>query len=192
VYFTDNSELFDISPDGVIDYTPTFEDISYSPIHVFRVIASDGLAQSYYPMTLEFRPMNTAPTMTLPERLFAVEGEPFAYQVKAVDREGDTLTYGDDSDFFDIIPTTGQIVFTAVNSNVGKHQVTLTVSDGEHTTNATVEFYIYEAGFEDRDVEGAGWAVLAMEVALIVVGLLFLFNLKRRQDKEARDREEGQ
>ncbi len=189
VFFTDNSELFDISPDGVIDYTPTFEDISYSPIHVFRVIASDGLAQSYFPMTLEFRSMNTAPELTLPERLFAVEGEPFSYQVLALDREGDALTFGDDSDIFDIIPTTGQIVFTAVNSNVGKHMVTITVSDGEHTANATVEFYIYEAGFEDRDVEGAGWAILAMEVALIVVGLLFLFNLRRRQNKEARERE---
>ena len=191
VFFTDNSELFDITPDGVIDYTPSFDDIAYSPIHVFRVIATDGMAQSFYPMTLEFTALNTAPEMTLPERLFAVEGKPFAYQVRAWDREGDTLPFSDDSDFFDIIPTTGQIMFTASNANVGKHNVTITVSDGEVETNASVEFYIYEAAYERRDLEDVGWAVLAMQVSIVVIGLLYLFNLRRRIAKEAREKEQA-
>jgi hypothetical protein len=189
VSFADNSELFDITADGVIDYTTTYEDISYSPIHVFRVIATDGTAQSFYPMTLEFDAMNTPPEMVLPERFFAVETKAFSYQISAHDREGDTLTYSDDSDFFDIIPTTGQIMFTAANANVGTHEVNITVSDGEFTTHTVVEFYIYDRGFEERDTENAGWAVLAMEIALIIVGVGYLINLKRRQKKEALEAE---
>jgi hypothetical protein len=190
VYFSDNSELFDIGDDGVVDYTPTFEDISYSPIHVFRIIATDGLAQSFYPMTLEFEAINTPPELQLPDRLYAVEGVPFAYQVKAWDREGDTLTLGDDTDLFDIIPSTGQVMFTAVNANVGIHNVTITVSDGELSTNASVELYIYEAPYEERaNLEEVGWAVLSLQIALIVVGLLYLVNLRRRAAKEAREKE---
>jgi hypothetical protein len=192
VYFSDNSDLFDVSLEGVVDFTPTFEDISRSPIHVFRVIATDGETTSYYPMTLEFEALNTAPEMSLPERLFSVEGVPFAYRVQARDREGDALTFSDDSDFFEIIPGTGEIVFTAANANVDIHNVTVTVSDGEFETNASVEFYIYEAPFEEREgTEDIGWIVLAAEVALIVVGSLYLFNLRRRLAKEAREREQA-
>lgn len=190
VFFSDNSELFDVSSDGVVDYTPSFDDISYSPIHVFRIIATDGLAQSFYPMTLEYSAMNTPPELRLPDRLYAVEGVPFAYEVRAWDREGDALTFGDDSDLFDIIPSTGQIMFTPVNANVGKHNVTITVTDGEFTVNGSVEYYIYEAPFEKRgNLEDVGWAVLSFQIALIVVGVLYLFNLRRRVAKEARERE---
>jgi hypothetical protein len=130
--------------------------------------------------------------MSLPERLFSVEGVPFAYRVQARDREGDALTFSDDSDFFEIIPGTGEIVFTAANANVDIHNVTVTVSDGEFETNASVEFYIYEAPFEEREgTEDIGWIVLAAEVALIVVGSLYLFNLRRRLAKEAREREQA-
>jgi hypothetical protein len=192
VFFSDNSELFDVSMEGVVDFTVTFEDISRSPIHVFRIIATDGEANSYYPMTLEFEAMNTAPEMYLPERLFSVEAKPFAYRVRAWDREGDPLTFSDDSDFFEIIPGTGEIVFTASNDNVGKHNVTITVTDGEFETNASVEFYIYEAPFEQNEnTETVGWMLLAAQVALIIVGTLYLFNLRRRMAKEKREREQS-
>ncbi len=190
VFFSDNSELFDVDNEGVVDYTPTFGDISYSPIHVFRIIATDGMAQSFYPMTLEFEALNTPPELQLPERLYTVEDVPFAYQVQAWDREGDALTFSDDSNLFDIIPSTGQIMFTAVNANVGKHNVTITVSDGGFTTNGSVEFYIYEAPLEKRsNIENVGWAVLSFQIALIVVGVLYLMNLRRRVAKETREKE---
>jgi hypothetical protein len=190
VFFSDNSELFDITSDGVIDYTASFEDISYSPIHVFRIIATDGTAQSFFPMTLEFTTTNTAPELQLPVRLFAVEGKPFTYQVNAWDREGGPVTFSDDSDVFEIIPSTGQIMFTAVNDNVGKHNVTIVVTDGEFETNGSVEFYIYEAPFERRgNLEDVGYVVLAAQVALIIVGVAYLFMQRRALAKEAREKE---
>jgi hypothetical protein len=82
-------------------------------------------------------------------------------------------------------------MFTASNANVGKHNVTITVSDGEEETNASVEFYIYEAPYEKRDLENVGWAVLAMQIGIIAIGLLYLFNLRRRVAKEAREREQA-
>jgi len=193
VFLTDNSELFDVTIDGIIDFTPTYIDIQYSPIHVFRVIATDGVAQSYFPMTLEFEILNTAPELRLPERLFAVEGEAFAYQVHAWDREDDPLTFTDDSDMFDIIPTTGQIMFTPSNNMVGDHNVSITVSDGEFLVNGSVEFYIYEAIPEERDLVNEGWAVLAAQTALVLIGVIYLSMViirKRKKEAESEDEEE--
>ncbi|NOQ54645.1 MAG: hypothetical protein GQ558_08585 [Thermoplasmata archaeon] len=190
VFLTDNSELFDVTIDGIIDFTPSYFAIRYSPIHVFRVIATDGIAQSYFPMTLEFELVNTAPEMRLPEQLFAVEGQAFAFQVQAWDREDDPLTFTDDSDMFDIIPTTGQIMFTPTNNMVGKHNVTITVSDGEFEVNGSVEFYIYEAAVEQRDLVNTGWAVLAGQTALLIIGAIFLTVLIIRKRKKRADSED--
>jgi len=192
VFLTDNSELFDVTVDGVIDFTPSYLDISYSPIHVYRVIATDGVAQSYFPMILEFEMVNTAPTISLPEILFAVEGQAFAYQVNGWDREDDPLTFTDDSEMFDIIPTTGQIMFTPTNNMVDEHNVTITVSDGEFEANASVVFYIYEAPAEERDLEDMGWAVLAGQTALVVIGAIFLSVLiiRKRKKEEASENDQ--
>jgi hypothetical protein len=184
VFLSDNSELFDISPEGVIDYTPTFEAIEYSPIHVFRVIASDGMAQEYFPMTLEMELANTAPELYLPERFFGVEAESFSYQVMAFDREGDPLTFSEDSSMFDIIPSTGQIMFTPSNENVGKHNFTISVTDGVHQVNSTVEFYIYPEQYDPQEYEEVGWWVLAGESALVIIGAIYLIGLIRAKRKE--------
>ncbi len=184
VFLTDNSELFDITVDGVIDYTPNFAAIEYSPIHVFRVIATDGTAQEYFPMTLEMELVNTAPELYLPERFFGVEAESFAYQVRAFDREGDPLTFSDDSDLFDIIPSTGQIMFTPSNKNVGKHNFTITVTDGEYEVNGTVEFYIYEAAYDPMEYENVGWWIMAGQTALVIIGTIYLIALIRAKRKD--------
>ena len=44
VSYTDNSEHFDVSAAGAVDWTPTWEQIQAGSIHVVRFIATDGLA----------------------------------------------------------------------------------------------------------------------------------------------------
>jgi hypothetical protein len=189
VMFTDNSELFDISPEGVIDYTPTFDDIGYSPIHVFRVIATDGRAQAFFPLTLEFELLNTAPEVSLPSEIFLVVGTTLTMEVDGWDREGDGLTFSDDTDMFNIIPMTGQVVFTPTESMVGEHEIIISVTDGVHETSMNVTLYIYDK-VETRDTETANTVALTAEIALVIIGILFIFNFRRRAEKERRRLEE--
>jgi hypothetical protein len=185
VTFTDNSELFDVSTGGEIDFTPTFEDISMGLIHVFRVIASDGTDQAFYPITLEFELLNTAPMIDLPEEIVLVVGESFSFVVDGEDREDDPLTYSEDSDFFEIIPGTGQILFTPTQSDIGEHNLSVTVTDGTVETTAYVTLYIYDAETEARDTTNVSYAVLAGQLAIIAIGLLYIFNFRRRKQREA-------
>ena len=50
--------------------------------------------------------------------------------------------------------------------------------------------YIYEEPGAERDTEGVSYVVLAAEVALVIVGLLFIFNFRRRERKEEARRRE--
>ncbi len=184
VTFTDNSDLFDVSPDGVIDYTPSFEDIAYSPIHVFLVIASDGVAQSFFPMILQLVTENTPPELYLPEYLFLVVGQPLTFRVDATDREGDQLTFVEDSDFFEIVAGTGQFGFTPTASMVGQHTVTFNVTDGTHHASGEVEFIIYDKEEEERDTSNVTIVVLTAQIALVVIGLLYIVNFRRRVARE--------
>jgi hypothetical protein len=190
VSFTDTSELFDISLDGVIDFTPTFEDITYSPIHVFRVIATDGTAQSFTPMTFDLSMDNTPPALNLPEYIFLMVGQPLSYRVDAQDREGDQLTFVEDTDLFEIVNRTGQFGFTPTSSMVGEHNVTFNVSDGEHEVSGWTILVIYDKESEPRDTTNVTIAVLTAQIALVVVGLLYIVNFRRRVAREKVQAEE--
>ena len=59
--------------------------------------------------------------------------------------DGDTLTYSDDTDLFDINTATGEISFTPTNDDVGTHKVNITVDDGatlDNTDSMTFKFVI--------------------------------------------------
>ncbi len=82
--------------------------------------------------------VNEAPSIVtvVPSSVEATEDEVFSMTVMAVDGDGDAVTWSDDSDLFDIDPTSGVISFTPTQADVGIHGVTLTVSDGNggHTS----------------------------------------------------------
>jgi hypothetical protein len=194
VSFTDNSEFFDVAEDGMVMWTPTWEQIEQAPIVAVRFIATDGSAQTYYAMTLTIVANDTPPVLDLPRRLVASAGEEFLYTVRATDREGAALTYsvdfGEGEELFAIIPSTGQFAFVPSRDMRGEHNITVRVSDGTHTTEDWVVIEVL-APEQYADWEARNYVVLAVELAIIVVGILYVPYYQRRRRREAAAREEA-
>ncbi len=62
------------------------------------------------------------------------EDEPFELTMEATDADGDTITWTDDTDVFDIDPVTGTISFTPTQEDVGVHRISITADDGRGYT----------------------------------------------------------
>ena len=97
--------------------------------------------------------VNDAPVITtqVPEEELVIEGEAFSRTYEATDEDGDTLTWSDDSDLFDIDPSAGTLQCTPVQADVGTHAVTLSVSDGNGGV-ATVTFDLEVENLNDAPV----------------------------------------
>ncbi len=61
-------------------------------------------------------------------------GDPVTFHVKATDPDDDGLVYTDDSELFEIDPSTGRITFTPAEDQIGRWEVEVTVTDGVHRT----------------------------------------------------------
>ena len=194
VSYTDNSEHFDVGADGLVVWAPTWAQIESTPIHVVRFVATDGSAQTYYAMNLVLVANNTAPVLRLPGRLTAKVGADFLYTFQATDREGDALvwsvSFGEDSAIFDVIPTTGQVMFAPTRGMAGEHNVTVRVTDGEHTSQGWVIIEVLGEE-EDGGTPAAEYMVLAVELAIVVLCLLYIPYYRARQRREAAQRAEA-
>jgi hypothetical protein len=88
--------------------------------------------------------VNDAPVVTtdLSNGVEADEDSQFSLDLEADDPDHDPLTWSDDSDLFDIEPSTGRIVFTPTQEDVGTHTVTVTVGDGTATADVTFDLVV--------------------------------------------------
>ncbi|MCK4970653.1 MAG: PKD domain-containing protein, partial [Thermoplasmata archaeon] len=79
------------------------------------------------------------------ESLDALEDEIFTLDLSAEDMDGDVLTWSDNTDLFNIDPATGAISFVPVQDDVGIHDITITVDDGNGGTDVlTFELEVIE------------------------------------------------
>ena len=122
-------ELFPILPGGVVDFIPTNDHVG---VHVLTVTIMDAAGTTD---TLEWEltvtNVNEAPTIVLVEDQVWREGRPVLLSINASDPDkGDVLTFSDTTSVFDINPRTGEINFTPLQMNVGKHQLRIVVTDG--------------------------------------------------------------
>ncbi len=99
--------------------------------------------------------INDGPVITtqVPVEMAALEEEAFTYTMEADDEDGDSLSWSDDSDLFDINPTSGVISFTPAQADVGAHSVTVTVSDGNGGSDS-VSFALVVMNVNDAPVIG--------------------------------------
>jgi len=86
--------------------------------------------------------VNTGPIMEHIEDQDIYEGNAFDLQVIAHDPDHDILTFEDDTDLFDIDPSTGLISFTPQKAHVGVHKVILNVTDGIASDSQDVIFTV--------------------------------------------------
>ncbi len=73
----------------------------------------------------------------LEDMIPAKENQVFMLKINVEDAEGDEIIFTDDSDMFDIDPTSGLIQFTPSNDDVGIRTVTITAKDDDGGTATT-------------------------------------------------------
>ncbi|MGQ9582055.1 MAG: Ig-like domain-containing protein [Thermoplasmatota archaeon] len=130
--YSDDCPLFDIDPrDGGITFTPTNGQVGRYAVTV-SVEDTKG-ASSHLTFCLTVENANDPPEVEGPERLEAVEDEPFEHQILARDMDpGDALTYSVESDIegLEADPGTGLVEFVFTNAHVGEHELEFVATDG--------------------------------------------------------------
>lgn len=134
---------------GKVTLTP--ED-DYNGQEMLTFTASDNIGEpvSTY-LNVTVNPVNDAPilnnaedwnivssdvTVTSEDTIKIDEDDLLKVIVTASDpADGDTLTYSDDTELFDINTATGEISFTPTNDDVGTYKVNITVDDGATQDN---------------------------------------------------------
>lgn len=82
-------------------------------------------------------PVNDPPVISAIADTNATEGSLFSMQVSATDVDsGQVISFYDNTPLFDIDALNGIISFTPTNDAVGKHEITITVSDGSLADSA--------------------------------------------------------
>jgi hypothetical protein len=139
-------------------------------------VKDEGGGIAYQTVNFTVNNVNDPPLIDLIEGLTMVASKPFSYTVGATDVDyGDTLTFSDDTELFNIDPDTGEISFTPTEKNAGVHYVTITVTDGEgESDQMTLTFNIL--GRKGQEPFDFFWILL-----LIIVGLaaFFIGNMMR-------------
>ncbi len=186
--FMDNTTLFDINPNtGEISFMPTNEDVGTYLVNISVKDESGSIA--YQTVNFTVNNVNDPPLIGQIEGLTVVAGKPFSYTIGATDVDhGDTLTFSDDTEIFDIDSNTGEISFTPSGKDAGVHYVTITVTDEEGViTQTTVTFTILEA--EAEEPFDYTWILLIIIVGLIA--FLVGYYMKGREETEPPKEEQG-
>jgi PKD repeat protein len=84
---------------------------------------------------------NVAPTIQSIQSQTLIEGSLFNLQASASDPGNDILTFSDNTEMFDIEPSTGRILFTPGENDIGTSQITISVTDDDSASD-TVQFNI--------------------------------------------------
>ena len=125
---------------------------SYATAGTFTVtlLVSDGRGGSSTASTsatIAAAPVNHDPVITSQPVLTAVAGQPYVYQVMAVDEDGDALAYALETSpaGMSIDAASGSIAWTPQAGQAGDHPVTVRVSDG-HAGSALQSYTVHADG----------------------------------------------
>ncbi len=136
---------------GALSWTPSG---SQTGPQVFTLLASDGrggtVTQSF---TVDVTAVNDPPVFTSSPVTTAVEDQQYAYTARATDPDGDPITFAVVSGpaGLTVGATTGQVLYTPQNADVGDHAVTLSASD-PNGGSATQSFTITVSNVNDAPV----------------------------------------
>lgn len=153
-----NSSMFGIAPTGnrtaEISFSPTNDDVG---VHLVEISVSDTHARSASQSVMfTVDNINDPPSIEDIPDLAATEHKGFHYRVNATDPDlkwGDSLTFSDETDLFDINEVTGYFSFTPTEAQVGRHSVKLTVTDNEGAS-ASATFILTVANTNEPPVLG--------------------------------------
>ncbi len=115
---------------GLITWVPTNDQVGDNYVIVNVTDSANTFVTQEF--TLIVAISNDAPVLEAIGPQVATEGVTFSYNVRAVDIDvGDTLTFSDDTDLFDINSNTGNITFVPSNDDVGIYTIKIMVKDSD-------------------------------------------------------------
>jgi len=138
-YFGNIHLNVEIKSDGLVEITP---EADWNGQEILTFAASDGVAESLDDVTVTVVPINDPPTLiSIDENDFEdelelefTEEQDYSYDVVAEDIDGDTLEFFIDGEALPeslyIDDDDGELEFSPTNDDVGSHQVTVGVKDG--------------------------------------------------------------
>ncbi len=126
--FSDNTALFDISPDsGIISFTPVNNNVGQ---HNITIYVNDGLLMDSTSFLLTVVNTNDAPVITSVPDTVVNEGENYIYQATAADVDGDSVFFGlNNSPQGMNVSNSGLLSWQPGAADIGTHQVELYASD---------------------------------------------------------------
>ena len=134
---------FSVSGEGMVQLVTTQGDAGEHLVTLVVIDRWDGTDNVMFRVVVVDVNVKPGFSPQPPTTLVLNEDFEFTYQFLAVDGDGDEVTWSDDTDMFDIEPTTGRIVFVPTQRDVGDHEVTITIEDGRGgMANAVVTFSV--------------------------------------------------
>ncbi|UCG69864.1 MAG: hypothetical protein JSV09_02245, partial [Thermoplasmata archaeon] len=183
--FFDNTTLFDIDPNtGEISFTPTNEDVGVHLVNI-SVVDEDGEVD-FQSVFFIIENVNDPPTIIHVNEQYLTVGVPFILTIEASDVDiGDSLTFHDDTDLFEIDSDLGEISFTPKNKDVGMHYINISVEDREGEIDyMTVQFEVIgKKEAKEQDLIWL-WLVLALLAAVIIILMVFLTWRRKKTNPE--------
>ena len=142
---------------------------------IVTINITDGIAQTSGNFTVTVHSINDAPRIIyyIPDHELRV-GSPFYYQVYTFDIENNTIKYSDDSKIINIDENSGVIDYKAMKKHVGKHKITITVSDGMNSTYQEFILEIYDVEDDGQEFLDLYWFPMSVIIITSVIILLIL------------------
>ncbi len=153
--------------------------------------AYDGIHYVVGSFSITVNPVNDPPVITNDienKKLKMKVGETFKLQIKAIDIENDTLIFSDNSKLFDIDMETGSIRVILQDKHAGKHNITITVSDGLDSTTLRFELEVVECP-SFMDIYWFPITVIVVTILCIVMIKVYAITHTEKVSKEKRQPE---
>jgi hypothetical protein len=155
-----------------------------------KINVSDGVSSAERPLRITVNPVNDAPKVNEIAPQSVNVSEVFEYQANAWDIDNDELTYSVETNLFDIDSESGLVKFRAKDKNVGKHEINISVSDGN--TSAWVIFTLEIVAEEEDNFWAIYWFPVAVILGFIifVIVVLIVSNIQERKRKADVDKKQ--
>ena len=158
--YSENTSLFEINEKtGEVNWTPKEEDIGTYKVKFSVDDRWGGIDEKEVTLEVKDKLQENRPPVIeyIPDTLHAQVEKSFYLDVNATDLDGDTLTYSEDSLFFEIDEKSGEIYWTPKKEDVGIYYVNISVSDGNdgwgyteftlHVRNINDPPFLYDGNF---------------------------------------------